>query len=168
MPSRRLLLGLAAAVTLSACTASGSDDDASPTESAVDTTPGEGATSSAATAGGARIVISVEGLELTATLRDTVAARDLLAQLPQTVTMSDHGGVEKTGALARPLAIDGEPAGADPDVADLGYYAPGADLVLYYGDQSYYRGIVILGQLQGDVARLAQLDGELDVTISAL
>ena len=66
--------------------------------------------------------------------------------------MIDHGGVEKTGPLRSPLSLDGQPAGADPDVGDVGYYAPGNDLVLYYGDQSYYHGIVILGHLDGDAA----------------
>ena len=59
--------------------------------------------------------------------------------------MVDHGGVEKTGPLPSPLSLDGQPEGADPDVGDLGYYAPGNDLVLYYGDQSYFPGIVVLG-----------------------
>ena len=39
--------------------------------------------------------------------------------------MVDHGGVEKTGPLPSPLSLDGQPDGADPDVGDLGYYAPG-------------------------------------------
>ena len=94
-----------------------------------------------------QIEIRVGDERFTATVDDTPAGRDLLAQLPQTIQMSDHGGVEKTGPLAAPLSLDGQPAGADPDVGDLGYYAPGNDLVLYYGDQSYYNGIVILGRL---------------------
>ena len=52
-----------------------------------------------------------------------------------------------------PLSLEGQPEGADPDVGDLGYYAPGNDLVLYYGDQSYFPGIVILGRLDGDAAQ---------------
>ena len=80
--------------------------------------------------------------------------------------MSDHGGVEKTGRLPAPLALDGQPDGADPDVGDLGYYAPGQDLVLYYGDQSYFDGIVVLGRLDGDAAdRIAALDGTVTVTV---
>ena len=39
-----------------------------------------------------------------ATLDDSAASRDLLAQLPQTVEMRDHGGVEKTGPLRSPLS----------------------------------------------------------------
>ena len=59
-----------------------------------------------------------------ATLDDSAAADDLLVQLPVTVEMTDHGGVEKTGRLPLPLSLDGQPDGADPDVGDLGYYAP--------------------------------------------
>ena len=102
-----------------------------------------------------QIRISIGELRVTATLDDSAAAEDLLALLPVTVAMEDHGGVEKTGPLPSPLSLDGQPDGADPDVGDLGYYAPGNDLVLYYGDQSYYPGIVVLGRLDGDAARAA-------------
>lgn len=115
-----------------------------------------------------RLEIRTGDVRLVATLRDTAAARDLRAQLPARVTMRDHGGVEKTGRLKSPLTVTGEPDGADPDVGDIGYYAPGHDLVLYYGDQSYFDGIVILGRLDGDLPALADLDGDIDVQISRL
>jgi hypothetical protein len=88
-----------------------------------------------------------------ATLLDSPAARDLVAQLPVTVEMTDHGGVEKTGPLPGPLSLEGQPEGADPDMGDLGYYAPGHDLVLYYAEQSYFPGIVVLGRMNGDAAK---------------
>ncbi|MEU4390200.1 cyclophilin-like fold protein [Kribbella sp. NPDC023855] len=54
----------------------------------------------------------------------------------------------------------------DPEVGDIGYYAPGNDLVLYYGNQSYYDGIVVVGRLQGDAAqRIADLDGSVEVQV---
>jgi hypothetical protein len=103
-----------------------------------------------------------------ATLQDSPAARDLVAQLPITVEMTDHGGVEKTGPLPAPLSLEGQPEGADPDVGDLGYYAPGNDLVLYYGDQSYYPGIVVLGRMNGDAAeRIADTDGSVTAHVEA-
>ena len=116
-----------------------------------------------------RIQITINEQRFGATLSDSAAGRDLLAQLPVTVDMTDHGGVEKTGPLPSPLSLDGQPDGADPDVGDLGYYAPGNDLVLYYGDQSYYPGIVVLGRLDGDAAqRIAELDGPVTATVEAL
>ena len=115
-----------------------------------------------------RIQITIGEQRFHATLDDSAAARDLVAQLPLTIDMSDHGGVEKTGPLPSPLSLDGQPDGADPDVGDLGYYAPGNDLVLYYGDQSYYPGIVILGRLDGDAAqRISDLDGPVTATVEA-
>jgi hypothetical protein len=103
-----------------------------------------------------------------ATLHHSPAARDLLAQLPVTVDMIDHGAVEKTGPLPGPLSLKGQPDGADPDVGDLGYYAPGNNLVLYYGDQSYFPGIVILGRLDDDAAeRIADMTGSVTATIQA-
>lgn len=116
-----------------------------------------------------QIEIMVGGERVTATLDDSAAGRDLVAQLPVTVEMSDHGGVEKTGRLPSALSLDGQPEGADPDVGDLGYYAPGQDLVLYYGDQSYFPGIVVLGRLDGDAAaRIAAVEGDVTVTVTPL
>jgi hypothetical protein len=115
-----------------------------------------------------RLEIRAGGVRLVATLRDTVAACDLRAQLPARLRMRDHGGVEKTGPLERALDITDEPDGAEPDVADLGYYVPGQDLVLYYRNQSYFDGIVLLGRLEGDLAALAELEGDIDVQVVRL
>ncbi|HEX8344389.1 MAG TPA: cyclophilin-like fold protein [Actinoplanes sp.] len=115
-----------------------------------------------------RINITIGAQRFRATLSDSAAARDLVAQLPVTIDMADHGGVEKTGALPSPLSLDGQPEGADPDVGDLGYYAPGNDLVLYYGDQAYYAGIVVLGRLDRTAAqRISALNGPVTATIEA-
>ena len=113
-----------------------------------------------------RIRITIDDQRFQATLDGSAAARDLISQLPLTVQMTDHGGVEKTGRLPSPLSLDGQPPGADPDLGDVGYYAPGNDLVLYYGDQSYYAGIVVLGRLEGDAAeRIANVDGSITATV---
>ena len=116
-----------------------------------------------------KIEIRIGDQRFRATLDDSAAARDLIDQLPVTVNMSDHGGVEKTGRLPSELSLDGQPDGADPDVGDVGYYAPGNDLVLYYGDQSYYEGIVVLGHMEGDAPeRISQMDGAITATVTAL
>jgi hypothetical protein len=116
-----------------------------------------------------RLQITVGNQDFQATLTDSAASRDLVAQLPVTIDMVDHQSVEKTGPLPAPLSADGQPDGADPDPGDLGYYVPGGDLVLYYGDQSYFPGIVILGRLVGDAAqRIADLDGSITVTVQPM
>ncbi|TDO51722.1 cyclophilin-like protein [Kribbella sp. VKM Ac-2527] len=116
-----------------------------------------------------RIGITIGGQPFQATLDDSAAARDLIAQLPLTLEMRDHGAVEKRGPLPSPLSLDGQPRGADPDVGDVGYYAPGHDFVLYYGDQSYYDGIVVLGRMLDDAAEcIAEMRGSVTATITAL
>ena len=115
-----------------------------------------------------KIQITIGEQRFDATLTESAAARDLLAQLPVTVDMVDHGQVEKTGRLPSPLSLNGQPEGADPEVGDLGYYAPGNDLVLYYGDQSYFPGIVILGRLDGDAPQhISELDGPVTARVEA-
>lgn len=113
-----------------------------------------------------KIQITINGKRMQATIFDSAAGRDLLAQLPLTIDMTDHGAVEKTGPLPSPLSLDGQPEGADPDVGAVGYYAPGNDFVLYYGDQSYFPGIVVIGRLDGDAAsRIAAMDGAVTATV---
>jgi hypothetical protein len=136
---------------------------------------GENATTSPATSlpaaqeGAMRIQLEIGDDRFHATLDDSAASRDLRRQLPITLTMRDHGGVEKTGALTSALSLDGQPSGADPDVGHVGYYAPGNDLVLYYGDQSYFEGIVLLGHLEGDAAeQISEMDGTITATVRAL
>lgn len=115
-----------------------------------------------------QIQITIGDRQFGATLEDSAAARDLAAQLPVTIDMVDHGGVEKTGRLPSPLSVEGQPEGADPEVGAVGYYAPGNDLVLYYGDQSYFPGIVVLGRLDDDAAsRIADLEGSVTVSVEA-
>ena len=115
-----------------------------------------------------KIQITIGDQRLQATIFDSAAGRDLIAQLPLTIDMIDHGSVEKTGPLPAPLSLDGQPAGADPDIGDVGYYAPGNDLVFYYGDQSYYPGIVIIGRLDGDApSRIADMDVPITATVEA-
>ena len=114
-----------------------------------------------------RIDITVEGETFGVTLDGSPASRDLVAQLPLTLKMRDHGGVEKTGRLPASLSLEGKPSGADPDVGDVGYYAPGNDLVLYYGDQSYFPGIVVIGRMDdGTAERIAGMDGDVDVQVA--
>ena len=182
-PRTMLIIAIAVASTgLTACASSDPSDSPSPSPGAA--TSGSGATdagtltpsqqspaptSSATAEEQMRIEITIDDERFRATLDDSAASRDLIAQLPLSLEMRDHGGVEKTGALPSELSLDGQPAGADPDPGDVGYYAPGNDLVLYYGDQSYYDGIIVLGQMHGDAAeRIAQMEGTITVDVDRL
>jgi hypothetical protein len=110
--------------------------------------------------------ITVAGQTVTAELNDTPTAKDLARQLPLTITLGDFNNVEKVGELPRPLTMDGVPAGADPDINDIGYYAPSNGLVFYYGNVGYFNGIVRLGRLPAADMQLIQREtGNFTITI---
>jgi hypothetical protein len=144
-PHRIKLSTLLALLTLTACA-----NDAPRAR----TTPG------GAPSGPTRITVTIGEHSYPATLADNPTARDLVTQLPLTLSFADFNRVEKIATLPQRLTMQGVPAGADPEINDIGYYSPGNNLVLYYGDVGYWNGIVRLGRLpQGmtDIAR--QPDG---------
>jgi hypothetical protein len=121
----------------------------------------------AGSADGTPIRIAFGDTELTGRLDDNATARDLATQLPQTLTFRDHNNVEKTAPLARELSLDDAPPGHDPAAGDIGYFAPGADLVLYYdSDAPYFDGIVRIGAFDGDDVRaIERLPEDVRVTV---
>ena len=129
------------------------------------TTGARAADATAASADHTAFRVAIGETVLTGHLFDNAAARDLAAQLPLTVTFRDLNGVEKTAPLPRKLIVDGMPAGNDPRVGDLGYWAPDGDLVLYYGDVGYWTGIMRLGEIDGDVAAIARQSGDFSATV---
>ncbi len=100
-----------------------------------------------------------------AELYDNPTARDLADRLPVTLTVDDLHRSEKTGRLPFALTTRGVPRGADPEVDELGYYAPGEALVLYYGDVGYFTGIIRIGRFEHSIAGLAGLPDGLTVTV---
>jgi hypothetical protein len=104
---------------------------------------------------GTRIRVTFGGTVLIGRLWDNATARDLIAQLPLTLTFSDFNGVEKIARVPRELSREGVPAGDDPLPRDIGYYAPSRDLVFYYDEVGYFNGIVRIGQFDGSVDAIA-------------
>ena len=116
----RILMSVLAATGLAlagaGCSRATTEPGAAPAPTGTPTTTpdaGDGATDQETRV---RISITVGEERLAATLPDTPAARDLRAQLPVGLEMTEHGGVEKTGRLPAPLSLEGQPEGADPDV----------------------------------------------------
>ena len=98
-------------------------------------------------------------------LWNNATARDLIAQLPLTLTFRDFNGVEKIGQLPRKLSMDGVPAGDDPFPRDIGYYNPSGDVVFYYDDVGYFTGIVRIGQFDGSMAAIVSQTGNFTARI---
>jgi hypothetical protein len=130
------------------------------------TTPSEGtATPPPPEAGATPITVTVADTVITARLAENSTARDLASQLPLTLTFKDFNQVEKIAPLHRRLSMVGVPAGADPDIGDIGYYAPSGDLVFYYGDVGYFNGIVRIGRFDTTMELIERQDDNFRVTI---
>lgn len=117
-------------------------------------------------AGATRITITIGADTYPGTLADNPTGRDLAAQLPLTLTFNDLNGVEKIAPLPHPLTTTGVPAGADPDINDIGYYSPSNDLVLYYGDVGYWNGIIRIGTLTEGMTTIARQPDGFTATIA--
>lgn len=96
---------------------------------------------------------------LMARLDDSAAARDFAAMLPLRLTLKDYASTEKIADLPRKLSTGDAPAGVDPEVGDIAYYAPWGNLAIYYRDFGYSRGLVRLGRIETVGAALSALDG---------
>jgi hypothetical protein len=128
-------------------------------------TPSAGASTTPPVAGETPIKITIGDKVITARLADNATAHDLAAQLPLTLTFRDLNQVEKIANLPRPLSMEGAPAGNDPEIRDIGYYAPSGDLVFYYGDVGYWNGIVRVGRFDTTMELIEHLDDNFQVTI---
>jgi hypothetical protein len=102
---------------------------------------------------------------LAARLWDNSTARDLLVQLPLTLSFRDFGGQEKLAPLPRKLSMEGVPAGSGAYPLDIGYYAPDGVLVFYYRDVGYFNGIVRIGQFEGNMDAITQRAGDFSARI---
>lgn len=109
-----------------------------------------------------RILISSAWGNVTAKLADNAAARALAGMLPLTIKMDDHLRQEKTGDL--PAALPSAPRQRQFSAGTLGLWNSG-DFVIYYRQGRVPPpGIVILGQIQGDVS-IFDRPGEVTVKI---
>lgn len=154
-----------AALTITACAAQAptTSPPNEPTPSEAPTTPRP---SESTPAGTMPITITIGANTYPGTLADNPTARDLAAQLPLTLTFKDLNRVEKIAPLPRRLTTTGVPAGADPDINDIGYYSPSNDLVLYYGDVGYWNGIIRIGNLIDGMPSIARQPDGFTATIT--
>ena len=114
-----------------------------------------------------KIRLTVNGKTLQATLLDNATARDFFSLLPMSVTLEDYASTEKITQLPKKLATAGAPAGVDPDVGDITYYAPWGNLAIFYKDFGYAKGLVKLGSFDSGIEAL-KTGGSLKATIESI
>lgn len=94
-----------------------------------------------------KIRITIGDTALTATLNDSKTSRDFISLLPLTLILEDYAGTEKVSDLPKRLSTEDAPAGSNPSVGDITYYAPWGNLAIFYKNFGYARGLVILGKI---------------------
>ena len=111
------------------------------------------------------IRITVGGETITGELNDNPTAQDLAGQLPARRHPLRLQRRRESRRTSRPLTMDGVPAGADPEINDIGYYRPTNGLVFYYGDVGYFNGIVRIGRLSAsDMQLIRRQTGSFTIT----
>lgn len=109
-------------------------------------------------------VIRISDGEHTVTfqLNDSTAAKALAAQLPLSLEVSDYGDNEKIFYPPEALDVSGAPM-AEGGIGTLAYYAPWADVVLFFGSYSPHSGLYALGQAVSGVEAIHLLKGTITV-----
>ncbi|RWM22041.1 MAG: hypothetical protein E5X53_24340 [Mesorhizobium sp.] len=97
-----------------------------------------------------RIRISSDWGEVTADLADNEPAKSLAQMLPLTIEMSDHLRQEKTGNL--PSALPELARQRDFSVGTLGLWSSDHLVIYYRSGRVPAPGIIVLGQVTGDVS----------------
>lgn len=109
-----------------------------------------------------RLVINDE--RLSATLEDSIPAREFAAQLPLVLQLEDHAATEKIAQLPRRLSIDGEPEGITPVAGDIAFYAPWGNLAIFHEPFRYSKGLVRLGHIEEGLQAL-RTEGPMEARI---
>lgn len=114
-----------------------------------------------------KIRLTINGMPTTATLIDSPSTRDFVALLPMTLKLDDYASTEKIAYLPKKLTTQGAPAGIDPAVGDITYYAPWGNLAIFYRDFGYSKGLIRLGRFDKGMEAL-EIRGSLTVLIEAI
>lgn len=105
-----------------------------------------------------RIEVIVGGQALPATLDETPVGRDFAALLPLELTLTDYHGIEKVADLPRKLDTTDAPASYTPKRGDITLYAPWGNLAIFYKPFQNSRGLVRLGEFDGEIDALLRVD----------
>lgn len=88
--------------------------------------------------------------KLRATLNHSSAAQQFSRELPKTMHFRNYmdGYEEKIADLHHPLSTKGMPRGNNAKTGQIGYWSPDRRIVFYWGNESYYPGIHIIGHFK--------------------
>lgn len=92
-----------------------------------------------------QITVTSSGTTIIYELNDSQAAKDLYAQLPLEIEVEDYGGKEKIYYPPKKLNTSNTPLVKSAHPGTLAYYAPWADVVMFYGSFGSASGLYELG-----------------------
>lgn len=113
-----------------------------------------------------RITVSANGKEVQYELNDSQASKDLLAQLPMTIKVENYGGIEKIFYPPAKLNTSDTPLAKDIKAGTLAYYAPWADVVMFYDSFHPADGLYELGRVVSGRAHIESLSGEIRIEVT--
>ncbi len=113
-----------------------------------------------------RITVSANGKEAEYELNDSRASNDLLTQLRMTIKVENYGGIEKIFYPPAKLNTSDTPLAKDIKAGALAYYAPWADVVIFYDSFHPAAGLYELGHVVSGSEHIEGLSGEIRIEVT--
>lgn len=110
-----------------------------------------------------KIIVQTGATRIVYQLNDSAAAQALVAQLPLEVTVEDYAGLEKIFYPPQKLNTSNTPLARHNKLGTLAYYAPWADVVMFYGNSGSASGLYELGQVVSGQEHLSTLSGTIRI-----
>jgi hypothetical protein len=98
-----------------------------------------------------KLKITIGEKTATAILYDNPTSRDFASLLPLILELEDNNNTEKIVTLSKKLSKQNAPAGFDPSIGDITYYAPWGNIALFYKDFGYSNGLISLGKITSGI-----------------
>lgn len=115
-----------------------------------------------------KIKLTFNKEEVIVKMYDNPTSRDFLTLLPLKLTLKDYARTEKISYLSRKLSTQNAPAGSDPSIGDFTYYSPWGNLAIFYRDFGYANGLIILGNIESGIEKLANIGDDFTVKIERI
>ena len=98
-------------------------------------------------------------------LNDSMAAKELIKQLPLKIEMKNYSNNEKIFYPPHKLSTDNTPL-ANAQNGTLAYYAPWGDVVLFYDDFGKASGLYELGFVVSGKEHIKNILGEVEIKVT--
>ncbi|MCM1233088.1 MAG: cyclophilin-like fold protein [Ruminococcus flavefaciens] len=132
--------------------------------------PSAGTTTAQPTQGETTIRITIEEQELEGVLYDSAMARQFIAQLPQTITMTNYGGREVYGGIDQPITVEGE-GQLRFDDGDITYCPSNNTAAIFYSQSdrpNLTMTVYPIGKVTSDLSIFPDLPSRVEITFEVI